>query len=251
MKVRQYVIAPLCVSALLACVATPTFAKTPARVSVPPSAELQYKVNAKQSGFHLNGVTIVNWFQNGKTYELTAVTQASILGKVLETNSEGLINSAGLVPKQYFEKSLRKAGATATFDAAKKTINFTQSAHQYPIVGKEQDRASVVWQLSSMARANPTQFKAGASWRFLVVGPRDQDQWRFQVIDTAQLSTPLGKLDTVHLFRDPPKDDPEQKLDIWLAPSQNWYPVRIRYTDQNGDFIDQTIDRITPKQNQG
>jgi hypothetical protein len=39
----------------------------------------------------------------------------------------------------------------------------------------------------------------------------------------------------------------EQKVDIWLAPSRNWYPVRLRFTEPNGDFIEQTIENITPK----
>ena len=51
----------------------------------------------------------------------------------------------------------------------------------------------------------------------------------------------------MHIFRAPPPDDQGQKLDIWLAPGQDWYPVRLRFTDPDGDFIEQTLDAVTKK----
>ena len=32
-----------------------------------------------------------------------------------------------------------------------------------------------------------------------------------------------------------------QQLDIWLAPTLGWYPVRLRFTDPDQDFIEQTL----------
>jgi hypothetical protein len=31
---------------------------------------------------------------------------------------------------------------------------------------------------------------------------------------------------------------------LWLAPSRDWYPVRLRFTDADGDYVDQVITDI-------
>jgi hypothetical protein len=43
----------------------------------------------------------------------------------------------------------------------------------------------------------------------------------------------------------PHPDTYEQRLDIWLAPHQAWYPVKLRYTQANGDTVDMTIAGIS------
>lgn len=217
------------------------------RASLPPPAELRYTIAAKQSGFNISGRASVQWANDGKTYSVNADSHAMIVGKILEASSTGTVNAFGLVPQQFYEKPFRKAAATSLFDRNKREIHFTQSENRYPINGGEQDRTSITWQLVSIARANPAAFKKGSQWDFFVVGPRDAEPWRFTVVNTEQITTPMGTFDTVHIFRDPPPDDVKQKLDIWLAPSQNWYPVRIRFTDPNGDYIDQKVESITSK----
>ena len=61
------------------------------------------------------------------------------------------------------------------------------------------------------------------------------------------MQTGLGTLDTVHLMRMAPPDSKEQALDIWLAPSKQWYPVRLRFTDNDDEFVEQTLQTITKK----
>lgn len=229
------------------CAALPAFAKEPPKTDLPPSADLRYNITAKQSGFNITGNATVKWFNDGKNYRIFADTHAMIIGKILEASSEGAIDTHGLAPTRFYEKPFRKPAATSTFDRTGKEISFEQSNNHYPINGGEQDRTSIVWHLVSIARANARQFKPGAEWEFFVVGPRDAEPWRFSVVQNEKIKTPLGDLDTVHIFRAPPPDDKDQKLDIWLAPSQNWYPVRIRFTDPNGDYIDQKVESITPK----
>lgn len=47
-----------------------------------------------------------------------------------------------------------------------------------------------------------------------------------------------------HVARAPKRGSYDQKLDIWLAPQQNWYPVRLRYTEANGDYLDMSLTRL-------
>jgi hypothetical protein len=47
-------------------------------------------------------------------------------------------------------------------------------------------------------------------------------------------------------MRNPPPGSEEQQLDIWLAPALQWYPVKLRFTEGGGDFIEQTLRQVRP-----
>jgi hypothetical protein len=64
------------------------------------------------------------------------------------------------------------------------------------------------------------------------------------MIKSETVKTGVGSVDAVHLIRLPPPDSKDQTLDIWLAPSKEWYPVRIRFTDNDDEYVDQTLQSI-------
>jgi len=47
-----------------------------------------------------------------------------------------------------------------------------------------------------------------------------------------------------HLLRAPLAGSYDQKIDIWLAPEHEWYPVKLRYTERNGDYLDLLLSNI-------
>lgn len=216
-------------------------------VNVPPSVELSYQIKARQKGFSISGDAIVNWsVANGK-YTLHTDSRAMILGSLLANRSEGSIDAFGIAPAVFHEKRFRKDPTTTTFDRASKTISFSESKVTYPILGGEQDRTSMPWQLVAVARAAPDKFTDGSEWTFFVAGRRDADPWTFKVVKQETVRTALGEIVAVHLVKLPPPDSKDQQIDIWLAPSMEWYPVRLRFEDGEGEFVDQTIDKITRK----
>lgn len=212
--------------------------------SLPPSAALDYSIKAKQSGLDVQGQGLVNWTATKTSYRVTTETRAMLLGKILETSSEGGIDAYGLAPERFIEKRLRRDPSTTTFNREQNKITFTQSSDSFPLQGGEQDRAGITWQLVAIARANAAKMTAGSQWTFFVAGPRDAEQWTFKVIGREKIRTPQGETNAVHIFREPPPDDQGQKLDIWLAPSMEWYPVRLKFTDPNGDYIEQVLDSV-------
>lgn len=212
----------------------------------PPSADLQYTVRASQKGLTLSGSALVKWRAGEGRYSVSGESRAPIFGKILENRSEGLIDAYGLAPLSWYEKRLRKDGNTTTFDREAKRIVFSVGDKTYPLRGGEQDRASAQWQLVSLARAAPEKMTAGAQFRFFVAGRRDGEQWTFRVVGREKLRTGLGTLETVHLVKSPPKDYPDQKLDIWLAPDREWYPVKLHLEEDGGEYVEQTIQAITP-----
>lgn len=214
------------------------------KISPPPSADLHYKIHAQQSGFSIDGTGEVKWQVGGGRFSVTSESRASLFGKVLEAKSVGEVDQFGLAPAIFNNKRFRKDATVTTFDRQSKTISFSASATTYPIKGGEQDRNSVMWQLISVARGAEGKFKTGSEWHFFVAGQRDAEPWTFKVGKTERIRTPMGEVSTVHVVRAPPPDAKGQQLDIWLAPSMEWYPARVRFTDPDGEYIEQSLESI-------
>ena len=225
------------------------FAQTAAKgvLNPPPSADLDYTINANQKGLPLNGSAVLHWTNSKDKYAISTETRAMLLGKILEAKSAGAIDASGLVPATSTEKRYRKDATTTTFNREARSITFSASEASYPIKGGEQDRNSVVWQLATLARSLPAKFKSGASIPMIVAGQKDADSWTFKVGKAETIKTPLGDLKAVKVNKVIKDASTEQKIDIWFASSKEWYPVRIRFTEPSGDFIEQTISKITPQ----
>nr|WP_315401416.1 DUF3108 domain-containing protein [uncultured Duganella sp.] len=215
--------------------------------SEPPSADLNYTIAARQHGLTINGTANVQWRAGDGKYSLAVESRAAIFGKILETRSEGLIDDYGLAPVSFYEKRFRKDANTTTFKRDAKTISFSVGDETYPIKGGEQDRASIQWQVASQARATPDKFKPGSEWSYFVAGRRDAQQWSFKVANVEPVQTGSGEVSAVHLVRGPLDDDKGSQVDLWLAPSLDWYPVRVVFKDADGDYVDQTLDKFVKK----
>ncbi|MDB5854982.1 MAG: putative PROLIN-rich signal peptide protein [Herminiimonas sp.] len=229
------------------CVAQTSDAMPKYKINLPPSANLSYSITAKQSGIALNGEAQLRWTQGSGKYGVIAESSAMLFGKFLEEKSEGAIDANGLAPQAFTEKRMRKEPTTATFDRQAGKISFTDSKETYPIRGGEQDRTSVIWQLIGAARGAPEKFKPGSNWNFFVVGQRDAEPWIFQVVNQEKITTPQGQQNTWHLLRKPPANSKGQRLDIWLAPALESYPVKLRFTEGNDDTIEQVLEKIEKK----
>ena len=232
----------LCFTAAAAPPAKPAYP-----TSMPPAADLSYGIRARQGGLSISGESQMQWQPADKRYTVSIETRAMLVGKILDEKSEGAIDAWGLAPARFTEQRFRKDATSVTFDRAARLISFSASDRSYPIRGGEQDRASVIWQLSAVARAAPAKFKNGSSWNFFVVGQRDADPWTFKVGAQEKVEGPDGEVMAWHVTRNPPPGSEEQQLDIWLAPALQWYPVKLRFTEGGGDFIEQTLRQVRTK----
>lgn len=217
-------------------------------INLPPSAELHYSVKAKQKGIPVSGEVYVKW-QLGKVneaqnYSIVTETRVILFGKILDSSSFGHIDTHGLAPDKFVEKRFGKTESTSRFDRATKTIHFTESSQTYNIKGGEQDRTSATWQLVALARAATDKFVTGSEWKMFVAGRRDAEDWTFKVAGTETIVTPLGEFSAVHIIKAPPPDSKDQQLEIWLAPKLEWYPVRLKFSDADGDNVDQLLGSI-------
>lgn len=213
----------------------------------PPSSQLQYRLRADIKGLSVEGQGHIDWQFDAKQYRLIFDTSTQLTGQLMSEKSEGAIDRNGLAPANFVLKRLRKEPVAVVFDRRAGQINFAGDIPTHKIQGGEQDRLSVLWQLLSMARARPGSFTPGSTWKFFVAGHRGGEAWTFQVKDKQRLRTSLGDIDTLHVVHLPTDPGGGRQVDIWLAPSQEWFPVRLRFTEPSGDSIEQTIEKITKK----
>ncbi len=233
---------------LLACVALtalPLAAQEKISIQPPPSAQLSYRASAELRGLSLDGQSQIDWRHDKSGYRLTLETRTALTGVLLREQSEGSIDRFWLNPASYSTKRMLKPAAVTLFDRQTGAIQFTGDAAPHALQGGEQDRLSVLWQLLSMMRSRPAAFVAGSRWQFYVAGQRDGDIWTFEVRPNEKLRLPLGELDTVPVTYVPEDPGGKTRVEVWLAPSKDWLPVRIRFSEPNGDFVEQMLERIT------
>jgi hypothetical protein len=216
------------------------------KTAPPQSADLHYSIQALQKGISIKGNGVVQWRNANGKYLATTEIRAMLLGKILEEKSEGTLDAFGLAPTAFTEKRMRKSPVTVSFKRDAKRIQFGATEETSPLEGGEQDRSSVTWQLASVARAANAKFKPGSTWKFQVAGRKDVQAWTFKVMQQGKIKTPMGELTTMRILR-LPSDPKDQKIEIWLAPSHNWYPVKLRIAEPDGDYVEQTVESITKK----
>jgi hypothetical protein len=213
------------------------------KFNLPPSANLTYAIQAQQGGIQLSGEGVLKWTASDSHFQIDSETKAMLFGKILQSKSEGDIDDYGLAPASFTEKRLRKDQTTTTFNRDSKLISFNSSSDTYPILGGEQDRNSAIWELIAIARASHTKFKEDSMWDFFVAGQHDADVWQFKVDKQESIRTRVGNMNAVHVIK-LPQHAKGQQVDIWLAPGMEWYPVRLRYTEPNGDYVEQVLESV-------
>lgn len=236
--------------------APPTAARPPAatsetpplfsRVSLPPSAHLSYDALAIKGSSKVEGRGLVKWVQDGRQYSITG--EASVLFlSVLSYRSEGRLDEVGILPELYTEKRLGKSSTNTHFHRERQTISFSASTNNYPVKGGEQDRGSVFWQLAGLARGNPDKIQAGLSFELVIAGSRTADPWRVTVHGTETIALGQGRTDAWHMSLVRPDGGTDYQLEVWVAPEQDWYPVKIMYADRKGTSLGLTLSKIEKK----
>lgn len=233
------------IAALETAAATPE--QNSYRIDPPPSATLGYDVQALREERMVYGHGKIAWKANGSQYTIDG--EAGILFiSLLNFGSRGQIDEFGIAPTQYTEKRFRRPPTETRFDRAGKLISFSASAKSFPLQGGEQDRASIIWQLAGIGRGDATRFVPGAQISLFIAGVRDGSTWNIQVLGEEDIQVGLGALRAWHVRRAPRAGDKDQIIDIWLAPSHHWYPVKLRFTETNGEYLDMSLADIKAPQ---
>lgn len=210
-------------------------------IDLPPSADLKYDVQKiPRDGAPMYGSGTIRWHTDGSRYTVDGDFSVLFI-TALRFQSQGTIEDTGIVPELYSEKRFRKAETNTHFHRERNTISFSSSELTYPRTGGEQDRASIIWQLAGIGRGDSGKFVPGTSIKLFVAGTRNAETWQIMIIGREEITIDGNTTHAWHVARAPRSGSYDQKLDIWLAPEQFWYPVRLRYTEPNGDYLDMSL----------
>lgn len=220
--------------------ATPPPAEPKASVAalvyrIPPPMRLKYDITGQVKGFNYSAGAELLWQHDGSHYDARLEISAFLLGSRVQT-STGQLGEQGLAPLRFGDKSRSEQAAHFVRDKGK--IVFSANTPEAALQEGAQDRLSVFMQLGAMLAGNPGRFPPGAAITLPTVSAREADTWAFGVGPEETLQLPGGKQAAVKLTR-LPRQDYDQKLELWLAPALDFLPVRILLTQTNGDFVDQ------------
>lgn len=220
--------------------ATPPPAEPKASVAalvyrIPPPMRLKYDIAGQVKGFSYSAGAELLWQHDGSHYDARLEISAFLLGSRVQT-STGQLGAQGLEPLRFGDKSRSEQAAHFVRDKGK--IVFSANTPEAPLQEGAQDRLSVFMQLGAMLAGNPGRFPPGTTITLPTVSAREADSWAFGVGPEEKLLLPGGEQTAVKLTR-LPRQDYDQKLELWLAPALDFMPVRILLSQTNGDFVDQ------------
>ena len=210
--------------------AAPANASHGVKFSIPPSADLQYDT-------FYNGVRnepgTIHWMSDGQHYEMVVSVPLPFIGTFSWT-SRGHVDAFGLAPDQYREKRGHRSADTTTFDRNDKQIHFTRTPAAVSLPDGAQDRFSMVMQLASLVRGDPDAYRPGVTREFYVADNDSAEAWPVMTIGDEPVQTDRGVVMARHFMRMPRRAGDKRRIDVWLAPSLGWLPVRLVQTEPNG-----------------
>ncbi|WP_347555241.1 DUF3108 domain-containing protein [Robbsia sp. KACC 23696] len=215
---------------------TPGAAQKGVRFALMPSSDLVYDTfyNGAQ-----NQSGTLHWRTDGQHYSLLVSMPVPFIG-TFSYHSEGHIDDYGIAPDTYTETRGRRGESVSRFvrDGGAPHVSFTRSPNDVPLAAGTQDRFSMIFQLASLVRADPSRYTPGVTRAFDVIDSNSAETWPIQTIGPDQTLLGNRQVATLHFMRLPRKPGDKRRIDVWLAPSMNWIPVRIMQTEPNGTQIE-------------
>jgi hypothetical protein len=213
----------------------------------PPSTRLTYSLLGNYRG-EVHGSARVQWVRAGARYQVhldvaIGPSFAPLISRRM--TSDGDLGDAGLAPRRYDEST------RLPFQSARRaTVQFTPglvtlangSVREAP--ADVQDTASQFVQLTWIFTTQPQRLRVGDKVEFPVALPRRVDRWVYEVMAEERLSTPVGMVDSFHLKPRRAQARPKGELaaEVWIAPTLQYLPVRIRIEQDAETYLDLLLD---------
>ncbi|AOK48279.1 hypothetical protein WT60_16500 [Burkholderia sp. MSMB617WGS] len=219
--------------------ASPGEAQPGSKFTLPPSGELQYDTfyNGMQ-----NTPGTIHWQTDGRAYSLYVSMPVPFVGPYTY-ESRGRVDAFGIAPQRYVETRGRRPPDFAIFNRETRQIVFTGTPNSLALPDGAQDRFSMLMQLAGLVGGDPDAYRPGVTREFFVVDRDSGETWPITTIGDETISTGMGRLDARHFMRLPRREGDTRRIDIWLAPSLGWLPVRMVQTEPNGAQIELLLHR--------
>jgi len=206
----------------------------------PAPSLLQFELAGTSKGVRYTASASISWKHQDNNYQLRHEIQAFLFGKRSQT-SVGQMGANGLLPTRFGDQFRQEQAAH--FDRAKGLLVYSANTPSQTIEEGAQDRVSLFVQLAGALAGTPALRGEGQQMSFQVVSAKQAEVWTFAVLGIEKIKLPLGELDSLKLHR-LPRNEYDQKIDIWLSPAHGYLPARIRIIQANGDVIEETLQSV-------
>ncbi|URI10009.1 DUF3108 domain-containing protein [Aquincola tertiaricarbonis] len=201
------------------------------RLAAPFSARYQLKRGM------LSGSGTLRWSPSADGSRYEARLDGSVAGfNVLDWNSTGAIDRAGVAPERFLIRRRGKDAQAANFQRAAGKITYSGPSVQFDLPPGAQDRLSWMLQIGGVLNAAPKRFNVGSRIVFFVSGARgDADVWQFSVAGLESVALGGGRETlALKLVREPRKAY-DTHVEIWLDPAKEHRPVKARLSTSGND----------------
>jgi hypothetical protein len=222
----------------------------------PPSTRLTYSVvgnyhaqpqrtgdfDANSDG-NLHGSARVEWRRDGAHYQVEVDTEVGIFFTD-HSMSDGHIGAEGLMPDRWEETRrlpfVRPQQYALQFGPDIVTLQTGQVVARPERV---QDSASQFVQFVYLFTLHPDWLQPGRVIEMPLALPRRVGRWLYDVHEPETLSLPFGQIQAIRLSPRPESVRPnEVAVEMWIAPSLQYLPVRARFTLRD-NVVDMALDR--------
>jgi hypothetical protein len=216
--------------------AVPAAAESP----LPRNGRIRFVITRGDQGFVI-GQSLHRWSHDGKTYTLNNVTETTGLAALFRPvqvtqSSVGEISEEGLRPREFRTGKNGIAGDAASFEWTPMRLMLTAgNPREVALRPGAQDMLSMFYQLSARYPSMPREVN-----EVMVATGRKFERYTFEVLREEMLQTGRGELRTLHLRT----AAGVEAIDIWSGLDLRGLPVKIRYTDRQGESFDQVADEI-------
>lgn len=219
----------------------------------PDSVQLRYRLHGNYRG-EVQGQGQVQWIREGRRYQVNLdVTLGPSFAPLIarRMSSGGVLTSRGIAPRRYDEdtrvlfSSRRRVSLLFTPRAEGGTeVQLADGSMRLGADGM-QDAASQFVHLTWLFLTGREPLQAGRIVEMPLALPRKLYAWRYQLVGEEALDTPIGRLDTWHLrplLEAGDKLGRDLKAEVWLAPTLQFLPVRLRIAQDENTFVDLMLD---------
>lgn len=198
---------------------------------------LVYELRGQSKGLNYSADAVLDWRHDGRNYQAVMEVSAFLIGSRSQTSS-GRLDSEGLVPERFVDRSRRER--ITQFDHEAGLVRNVPGGSVQAMPAGTQDRLSVFIQLAIQLSGLEQAPGPGDGWTLPVAATRAIEDWTFDWLGSEELTLPAGRLQTWHLERHPQQPG-DVRVEVWLAPELGHMPARLLLQQANGDNMDQSL----------
>ena len=210
----------------------------------PPSTRLSYTLTGDYRG-PIQGKARVEWLRSGARYQVHLDVEIAPL-MARRMSSDGLLTESGLQPQRYEEETrmlLRSTRRRLLLFEPGRVVLPGQEPVPAPV--GVQDTASQFVQLTWLFTTRPHLLRPGESVEMPLALPRRVGRWVYDVVRQETLETPVGRVPAWYLRPRPELPGrTELAVEVWIAPTLQYLPARIRIQQDTEGHVDLLLERL-------